>query len=69
MKKDDYKFLTILGDYSAISSDKAIKNLEKYESTGLTPQQVKDMQFLLMEKSRQVIELRAEVDRMRKEIA
>ena len=57
-KTDDYKFLTGIGDYSGINAMEAIKNLEKYESTGFTPDQVQNMAYLYREKCKEVADLR-----------
>lgn len=62
MKKDNYRFLTT-GDVplSSLATNDFIDALRQYESTGLTPMQVEDMQFVLMEKSRQCGELRRKI--------
>ena len=62
MKKDSYRFLTT-GDVpaSSLATNDFIDALRQYESTGLTPIQVEDMQFVLMEKSRQCGELRRKI--------
>lgn len=62
MKKDNYRFLTT-GDVplSSLTTNDFIDALRQYESTGLTPMQVEDMQFVLMEKSRQCGELRRKI--------
>ena len=62
MKKDNYRFLTT-GDVplSSLTTNDFIDALMQYESTGLTPMQVEDMQFVLMEKSRQCGELRRKI--------
>ena len=62
MKKDNYRFLTT-GDVllSSLTTNDFINALRQYESTGLTPMQVEDMQFVLMEKSRQFGELRRKI--------
>lgn len=62
MKKDNYRFLTT-GDVplSSLTTNDFIDTLMQYESTGLTPMQVEDMQFVLMEKSRQCGELRRKI--------
>ena len=62
MKKDNYRFLTT-GDVSlsSLAANDFIDALRQYESTGLTPMQVEDMQFVLMEKSRQCGELRRKI--------
>lgn len=62
MKKDNYRFLTT-GDVllSSLTTNDFIDALRQYESTGLTPMQVEDMQFVLMEKSRQCGELRIKI--------
>ena len=38
-KTDNYKFIT-KGNISGIPGETFIKNLKRYESTGLTPQQI-----------------------------
>ena len=62
MKKDNYRFLTT-GDVllSSLTTNDFIDALRKYESTGLTPMQVEDMQFVLMEKSKQCGEFRRKI--------
>ena len=62
MKKDNYRFLTT-GDVllSSLTTNDFIDALRQYESTGLTPMQVEDMQFVFMEKSRQCGELRRKI--------
>lgn len=62
MKKDNYIFLAT-GDapLSSLTTNDFIDALRQYESTGLTPMQVEDMQFVLMEKSRQCGELRKKI--------
>lgn len=62
MKKDNYRFLTT-GDVplSSLTTNDFIDALRQYESTGLTPMQVEDMQFVLMEKSKQCGELRRKI--------
>lgn len=64
-KVDNYKFIT-QGSISGISGEVFIKSLERYESTGLTPQQIKDMQFCLREKSRECAELRRRIRELEK---
>lgn len=64
-KTDNYKFIT-KGNISGIPGETFIKNLKRYESTGLTPQQIKDMQFCLREKSRECAELRRELQELKK---
>ena len=63
-KADNYKFIT-KGSISGIPGETFIKNLKRYESTGLTPQQIKDMQFCLREKSRECAELRREIQELK----
>ena len=62
MKKDNYIFLAT-GDVplSSLTTNDFIDALRQYESTGLTPIQVEDMQFVLMEKSRHCGELRRKI--------
>ena len=62
MKKGNYRFLTT-GDVSlsSLTTNDFIDALRQYESIGLTPTQVEDMQFVLMEKSRQCGELRRKI--------
>lgn len=62
MKKDNYIFLAT-GDVplSSLTTNDFIDALRQYKSTGLTPMQVEDMQFVLMEKSRQCGELRRKI--------
>lgn len=62
MKKDNYIFLST-GDVplSSLTTNDFVDALRQYESTGLTPIQVEDMQFVLMEKSRQCGELRRKI--------
>lgn len=57
----DYVFATKSGDLSDIDYDDAIWRLREYEDTDLTPQQIKDMQFCLREKSRECAELRKRI--------
>lgn len=63
-KTDNYKFIT-KGNISGIPGETFFKNLKRYESTGLTPQQIKDMQFCLREKSRECAELRRELQEIK----
>ena len=44
---------------------KRLKELKPYEDTDLTPQQIKDMQFCLREKSRECAELRMELQKLK----
>lgn len=62
MKKDNYIFLAT-GDVplSSLTTNDFVDALRQYESTGLTPMQVEDMQFVLMEKSKQCGELRRKI--------
>ena len=62
MKKDNYRFLTTVDVLlSSLTTNDFINALRQYESTGLTPMQVEDMQFAFMEKSRQCGELRRKI--------
>lgn len=45
---------------------KRLEELKPYEDTDLTPQQIKDMQFCLREKSRECAELRRELQELKK---
>lgn len=62
----DYNFVTKSGDLSDIDYDDAIWLLKEYEDTDLSPQQIKDMQFCLREKSRECAELRRELQEIKK---
>lgn len=44
---------------------KRLEELKPYEDTDLTPQQIKDMQFCLREKSRECAELRMELQKLK----
>ena len=44
---------------------KRLEELKPYEDTDLTPQQIKDMQFCLREKSRECAELRREIQELK----
>lgn len=44
---------------------KRLEELKPYEDTDLTPQQIKDMQFCLREKSRECAELRRELQELK----
>ena len=67
MAKDNYIFLTT-GDMSNISVDLIKNALMEYESTGYTPDQIKDMKFLLIEKSKECGKLRREIQNIQNDL-
>ena len=54
------------GYWSPDKKQDLVNRLAEYENTDLTPQQIKDMQFCLREKSRECGELRRELQELKK---
>lgn len=53
------------GYWSKNKKQELVDRLSEYENTDLTPQQIKDMQFCLREKSRECGELRRELQKLK----
>lgn len=53
------------GYWSPDKKQDLVNRLAEYENTDLTPQQIKDMQFCLREKSRECAELRRKLQEMK----
>ena len=53
------------GYWSPDKKQDLVNRLAEYENTDLTPQQIKDMQFCLREKSRECGELRRELQEIK----